>query len=70
MRSLAAAEPRITTAVFGLAGQDTLAVTASRLTIPIEFLPRWDDELVPREAALRRAPRITGPWVVHVRNDA
>jgi dienelactone hydrolase len=49
---LVAAEPRITAAVFGLVGQDTLAVTASRITIPIEFLLQWDDELVPREATL------------------
>jgi fermentation-respiration switch protein FrsA (DUF1100 family) len=49
---LVADEPRITAAVFGLVGQDTLAVTASRIAIPIEFLLQWDDELVPREAAL------------------
>lgn len=49
---LVAAEPRITAAVFGLVGQDTLAVTASRITIPIEFVLQWDDELVPREAGL------------------
>jgi hypothetical protein len=29
-----------------------LAVTASQITIPIEFLLRWDDELAPREATL------------------
>jgi hypothetical protein len=32
------------TAVFGLVGQDTLAVAASRITIPIEFLLQWHDE--------------------------
>ena len=49
---LVAADPRITAAVFGLVGQETLAITASLITIPIEFLLQWDDELVPREAAL------------------
>jgi pimeloyl-ACP methyl ester carboxylesterase len=49
---LAAAEPRITAAVFGLAGQDTLAETAARVTIPVEFLLQWDDELVARDSGL------------------
>ncbi len=49
---LVAAEPRITAAVLGLVGQETLAATASRITIPIEFLLQWDDELVPRADAL------------------
>lgn len=49
---LAAAEPRITAAVFGLAGQETLSAAAARITIPVEFLLQWDDELVPRESAL------------------
>jgi fermentation-respiration switch protein FrsA (DUF1100 family) len=48
----AAAEPRITAAVFGLAGHDTLAETAARVTVPVEFLLQWDDELVPRDSAL------------------
>ena len=48
---LAAAEPRITAAVFGLAGRETLAEAAARVTIPVEFL-QWDDELIPRESGL------------------
>ncbi len=47
---LAAAEPRISAAVFGLAGHETLAGTAARITVPVEFLVQWDDELVPRES--------------------
>jgi pimeloyl-ACP methyl ester carboxylesterase len=49
---LAAAEPRITAAVFGLAGHETLAGTAARITVPVEFLLQWDDEQVPRESGL------------------
>jgi len=49
---LAAAEPRITVAVFGLADREALAEAAARISIPVEFLLQWDDELVPREAGL------------------
>ena len=35
---LVAAEPRITAAVFGLVGHDTLAEAAARVTVPVEFL--------------------------------
>jgi pimeloyl-ACP methyl ester carboxylesterase len=49
---LAAAEPRISAAVFGLAGHETLAGAAARVTVPVEFLLQWDDELVPRESGL------------------
>ena len=49
---LAAAEPRITAAVFGLADREALAEAAARISIPVEFLLQWDDELVPREAGL------------------
>jgi dienelactone hydrolase len=49
---LAAAEPRIRAAVFGLAGRSGLAKAAARITIPVEFLLQWDDELVPREDGL------------------
>jgi pimeloyl-ACP methyl ester carboxylesterase len=49
---LAAAEPRISAAVFGLASYDTLAEAAARIRIPIEFLLQWDDELVPRADGL------------------
>jgi len=47
-----AAEPRITAAVFGLAGHESLAVAAARIAIPVEFLLQWDDELVPRGSGL------------------
>jgi pimeloyl-ACP methyl ester carboxylesterase len=49
---LAAAEPRIRAAVFGLAPCDTLAEAAARIRIPVEFLLQWDDELVPRADGL------------------
>ena len=52
---LAAAEPRIRAAVFGLAGRgyrDALAEAAARIRIPVEFLLQWDDELIPREEGL------------------
>jgi dienelactone hydrolase len=49
---LAAAEPRIAAAVFGLAGHENLAGAAGRVTVPVEFLLQWDDELVPRESGL------------------
>jgi dienelactone hydrolase len=49
---LAVAEPRITAAVFGLAGAETLAGPAARVTVPVEFVLQWDDELVPRDSGL------------------
>ncbi|GAA0420171.1 hypothetical protein Acor_30060 [Acrocarpospora corrugata] len=49
---LAAAEPRITAAVLGLAAAETLAEAAARVTVPVEFLLQWDDELVPRDSCL------------------
>ncbi|MFF4798822.1 dienelactone hydrolase family protein [Streptomyces sp. NPDC001351] len=49
---LAAAEPRITAAVFGLHWPDALAEKAKQITIPIEFDMQWDDEHIPREAGL------------------
>ncbi len=49
---LAAADPRIAAAVFGLIGHETLAEAAARVTVPVEFLLQWDDELVPRESGL------------------
>ncbi|MCG5213504.1 lysophospholipase [Streptosporangium sp. KLBMP 9127] len=47
-----AAESRITAAVFGLAGHETLAEAAARITVPVEFLLQWDDEMVPRDSGL------------------
>jgi dienelactone hydrolase len=49
---LAAAEPRITAAVFGLADREALGEAAARISIPVEFLLQWDDELVPRADGL------------------
>jgi len=47
-----AAEPRVAAAIFGLAGGEGLAETAGRITIPVQFLLQWDDQLVSRELAL------------------
>lgn len=48
----AAADPRITAAVLGLAGGAGLAEAAARVSMPVEFLLQWDDELVPRDEGL------------------
>jgi dienelactone hydrolase len=50
--SLVAAEPRITAAVLGLAGHETLLEAAGRISVPVEFLLQWDDEMVPRDEGL------------------
>jgi dienelactone hydrolase len=57
----AAAEPRITAAVFGLAGGEPLPEAAARITIPVEFLLQWDDEVVPRESGLALFDAFTSP---------
>ena len=49
---LVAAEPRITAAVLGLMGHETLAEAAARVSVPVEFHLQWDDELVPRDSGL------------------
>jgi dienelactone hydrolase len=49
---LVAAEPRIKAAVLGLMGHETLAAAAARITVPVEFVLQWDDEIVPRASAL------------------
>ncbi|MFG1825311.1 alpha/beta hydrolase [Microbispora bryophytorum] len=49
---LVAIEPRITAAVFGQHWPDVLVEKARRITVPIEFDMQWDDEHIPREAAL------------------
>jgi dienelactone hydrolase len=50
---LAAAEPRIRAAVFGLTGTgDGRAEAAARITVPVEFLLQWHDELLPRADGL------------------
>jgi pimeloyl-ACP methyl ester carboxylesterase len=51
---LAAAEPRITAAIFGGAmAFDALLESARRVTIPIQFLLPWDDAEISREAGLQ-----------------
>jgi pimeloyl-ACP methyl ester carboxylesterase len=50
---LAAADPRITAAVFGVFWHDeSLAEAAGRITIPVEFLLQWHDEHIPRRSGL------------------
>jgi cephalosporin-C deacetylase-like acetyl esterase len=49
---LTAVEPRITAAVFGCLGHETLTEAAARITVPIEFMLQWDDELVERASGL------------------
>lgn len=45
-------EPRITAAVLGLLSLERLEESAPRITVPLEFVLQWDDELAPREGAL------------------
>jgi dienelactone hydrolase len=47
-----AAEPRVRAAVLGLGGFEESSETAARVTVPVEFLVQWDDELVPRAQSL------------------
>jgi dienelactone hydrolase len=47
-----AAEPRIRAAVLGLNGAETSAEAAAQITVPVQFLVQWDDEMVPRAASL------------------
>jgi dienelactone hydrolase len=51
-----ASEPRITAAVFGLyglaEGNDVMAAAAARITIPVEFVFQWDDEIATRDAGI------------------
>ena len=49
---LVAAEPKITAAVLGLMGRETLAEAAAKITVPVEFVLQWDDEIVPRDQGL------------------
>ncbi|REK90164.1 alpha/beta hydrolase [Streptomyces inhibens] len=49
---LAAADPRITAAVFGIFWPESLAEAAKQITIPIEFVLQWDDEHIPRQSGL------------------
>jgi pimeloyl-ACP methyl ester carboxylesterase len=47
-----AAEPRISAAIFGLAGHERLGEVAARITVPVQFLVQWDDEMIPRDSSL------------------
>jgi dienelactone hydrolase len=47
-----AAEPRVRAAVLGLQGSPVLTGTAAQVTVPVQFLVQWDDELMPREQSL------------------
>ncbi|MEV6320944.1 alpha/beta hydrolase [Nocardia sp. NPDC051787] len=49
---LTAVEPRISAAVFGCLGHESLTEAAAQITVPIEFLLQWDDELVDRRSGL------------------
>ena len=49
---LAAVEPRITAAVFGLLGHESLTGAAGEATVPLQFLLQWDDEHVSRQSGL------------------
>ncbi|MFV2117907.1 dienelactone hydrolase family protein [Streptomyces sp. Act-28] len=49
---LIAAEPRIGAAVLGLLGVHGLAEDAERITVPVQFLVQWDDQMVPRYQSL------------------
>jgi dienelactone hydrolase len=49
---LIAAEPRIRAAVLGLLGVHGLTEDAARITVPVQFLVQWDDQMVPRDQSL------------------
>jgi dienelactone hydrolase len=49
---LTAVEPRITAAVFGVLGHESLTDAAGRVTVPLQFLLQWDDEHVERQSGL------------------
>ncbi|MBH1937706.1 dienelactone hydrolase family protein [Streptomyces sp. AV19] len=49
---LIAAEPRIRAAVLGLLGVHGLAEDAARITVPVQFLIQWDDQMVARDQSL------------------
>jgi dienelactone hydrolase len=49
---LTAVEPRITAAVFGCLGHESLTEAAAQITVPVEFLLQWDDEHVERQSGL------------------
>jgi dienelactone hydrolase len=63
--SLVAAEPRIRAAVLGLIGlvssDHPIAKAAAQLTVPIEFVLQWHDEVVSRESGLALFNAIASP---------
>jgi dienelactone hydrolase len=46
------AEPRVRAAVLGLSGAETSGRLAAQITVPVQFLVQWDDEMVPRASSL------------------
>jgi dienelactone hydrolase len=63
---LVAAEPRIRTAVLGLMGivgptRARIEADAKDVRCPLRFLVQWDDEIVPRQAALDLFDRLGAP---------
>ena len=49
---LVAAEPRVRAAILGLQGSPVLAEVAAQITVPVQFLVQWDDDLMPRAQSL------------------
>jgi hypothetical protein len=49
---LLANEPRLVAGVVGLIDWDSVADSAAQVSVPVEFLMQWDDEIVPRASAL------------------
>ena len=58
---LVAADPRISAAVFGCLGDETLTEAAAQVKVPVEFLLQWDDALVPRESGLALFDALASP---------
>jgi len=54
-------EDRIRAAIPGLVAGDHLAAAARQVRVPVSFLMHWDDELVPRPAALALLTRSAHP---------
>lgn len=58
---LVAAEPRIRAAVLGLLGVHGLAEDAARITVPVQFLLQWDDQMVRRDQGLALFDALASP---------
>ena len=50
--ALIASEPRIAAAVVGLIGDQASLTAANHVTIPVQMVLQWDDELIPRNSGL------------------